>query len=1059
MKPEQASKRLHGITHAKARMYEFNLPEEHHIDLSGNNFSDLFPLAIGILGDEGALVANAAIHDSGLELRLHPSDTSALRFVASFFHAYVNAKQAKESSGFLLLLSASAYYLSDLAGSASVVLREADLLQYPSDNWVATLRWILDANWIAPLSLSEDRFSAILRTVQETVTSYFLSGSRRTEVFETGASLRALAYRIGADRELLIADIIVAVVKKRLCNAARHVLPLYSGLSEDVWAKTFERSNFMKELWPAQHVFGERGLLQGRSGVIQMPTSAGKTRAIELVIRSTFFSERADLAVVIAPFRALCTEITNFLRASFSGEAVNLNELSDALQVDYSEMFAELLIGGVPAFSAGPSLVRQIIVLTPEKLLYVLRHNPELINVLGLVIYDEGHQFDSGPRGVTYELLLTAIKRLLAPTTQSVLISAVIQNATAIGKWLIGDDVVIVDSQNLSTTSRSVAFASWKTSLGQLRFVTPGDPDAFSYFVPRVIRRRPLQKRGKETKDRFFPEVGDHHAIALYLGLQLVPNGSVAIFCGRKVTVSTMTAKLVEAFDRNLAMAAPSVQTDPAELARLVKLYTRHFGAKEEITMCAGLGVFSHHGNTPHGIRLAVEYAMKEGLAKFVLCTSTLAQGVNLPIRYLIVSGTSQGMERIRNKDFHNLVGRAGRAGMHTEGTIIFSDPALYDEQNDFKKRHKWEGANNLLNFNNAEATESSLLRVLTRFYSDYKKYELTADVVDLLNDALKDKKIVQDRLKLAAQTYKAMKFDVDSLHAQLRDKLLLLEALESYLMSHRGTDSFPDFLIATEQLAKETLAYFLATDEQKTQLVRLFVLVAHHVENRAADVALQAVYGRTLLGLDAAIRIREWVILKQLLFADQTEEGLLDLLWPLIVELLSETVFDKYSPPSALADLAKGWLAGKSFAELFTDWNAAGGAKKHGETTRKLRIEDIVDLAENTLGYQSTLIIAAVSEFLSEIPNIDSEETLQRLNTLQKRIKYGIADSETIAIYELGFGDREVAKDLQAILLTDPALNVRGRMRASRDAAVAVLSSYPLYFKQCLDTVFPAQV
>ena len=66
MKPEKASKRLHGITQAKARMYEFNLPEEHHIDLSGNSFSDLFPLAIGILGDEAALVANAAIPDSGL---------------------------------------------------------------------------------------------------------------------------------------------------------------------------------------------------------------------------------------------------------------------------------------------------------------------------------------------------------------------------------------------------------------------------------------------------------------------------------------------------------------------------------------------------------------------------------------------------------------------------------------------------------------------------------------------------------------------------------------------------------------------------------------------------------------------------------------------------------------------------------------------------------------------------------------------------------------------------------------------------------------------------------
>jgi len=559
MKPERASKRLHGITHAKARMYEFNVPIEHHIDLTGNDFAELFPLAIGILGDEAALVAQASLPDAGLELRLIPSDAIALRFSASFFHAYVNAKQADESEHFFLLLGASAYYLSDLAGSASVLLREASNIPPEGGNLIAMMQWTLSGSWSSNPAFVEDHYSPYLRAVAGVISAYFLLGTRRSEFDVVSTSFRKLAYESGTDRELLIADIIVAILKKRLCNAARHVLPLYSGLSDDVWAKTFERSDFMKELWPAQHVFGERGILQGRSGIIQMPTSAGKTRAIELVIRSAFFSERADLAVVVAPFRALCTEITHFLRSAFSDEAVHLNELSDALQVDYSELFADLLVGGVPAFPEGIATVRQIVVVTPEKLLYVLRHNPELINILGLVIYDEGHQFDSGPRGVTYELLLTAIKRLLEPKTQSVLISAVIQNASAIGKWLMGDDVVIVDGQSLSTTTRSVAFASWTTNLGQLQFVSPDDPDAFSYFVPRIIRSLPLQKRSNREKDRVFPDPTDNNSIALYLGLQLVPNGSVAIFCGRKPTVSVMTSALVEAYDRGLSMEA--VQT------------------------------------------------------------------------------------------------------------------------------------------------------------------------------------------------------------------------------------------------------------------------------------------------------------------------------------------------------------------------------------------------------------------------------------------------------------------------------------------------------------------
>ena len=1056
MRPERASKRLHGITQAKARMYEFNVPVGDHIDLSGNDFADLFPLAVGILGDEAALVAQTTLPVAGPELRLLPSDPAAVRFAASFFHAYVNAKQADEAGNFLLLLGASAYYLSDLAGSASVLLREASLLPAVEDNWTAMLRWTLTGNWSSTISLAEDRYSAPLQALAAIVSTYFAAGLRRHEVAESCAGLRRLAYDSGTDRELLIADIVIAILKKRLCNAARHVLPLYSGLSPEVWAKTFERSDFMKELWPAQHVFGERGLLQGRSGIIQMPTSAGKTRAIEIVIRSAFFSERADLAVVVAPFRALCAEITHFLRSAFSDEPVQLNELSDALQVDYSEIFTGLLIGGTPAFPDGIPSIKQIVVVTPEKLLYILRHNPELINILGLVVYDEGHQFDSGPRGVTYELLLTAIKHLLSATTQSVLISAVIQNATAIGHWLIGDEVVIVEARNLSTTARSVAFASWATPLGQLQFVSPDDPDAFRYFVPRIIRSRPLQKRGKETKDRVFPEPGDNNAIALYLGLELVPNGTVAIFCGRKPTVLAMTSKLVDAYDRGLLMDSPASRTDSVELGRLVKLYTRHFGGEADISKCAQFGIFSHHGNTPHGLRLAVECAMKEGLAKFVLCTSTLAQGVNLPIRYLIISGTNQGAEKIRTKDFHNLLGRAGRAGMHTEGTIIFSDPKLYDGRESNKQR--WTEANELLNFSNAEATESSLLKVLLSFTSNYKNYILSADVVTLLEEALKDRQGVLARLARAAETHQSMKFTVESLHGQLRAKLELLEALESYLMSHRGTEPFVDFLAATEQLAQQTLACSLADAGQKQHLVDLFALVARHVEGRAPDVAIQASFGRTLLGLDAAIRIRDWVVANQATLVTLDEEAMLAFMWSLIVESLAEEVFDKFSPPEAILELARGWISGRSFKLLFDAWTAAGGAKKHGQTTRQLRIEEIVDLTENALGYQSTLIIAAVAEFLADVATAGTEEPIRRLNLLQKRMKYGVRDAECTALYELGFGDRAVSEDLQAVLPVNPGLSVRARLRAGREAAVGVLASYPLYFNQCLDRVAPRE-
>jgi hypothetical protein len=87
-------------------------------------------------------------------------------------------------------------------------------------------------------------------------------------------------------------------------------------------------------------------------------------------------------------------------RNAFRGDDVVLKELSDAMLVGYSTLIGDLLgeDSGELGFELPPQ--RQVIVVTPDKLLYVLRHSPELADAIGLVVYDEGHQFDTGQRGV-----------------------------------------------------------------------------------------------------------------------------------------------------------------------------------------------------------------------------------------------------------------------------------------------------------------------------------------------------------------------------------------------------------------------------------------------------------------------------------------------------------------------------------------------------------------------------------------------------------------------------------------------------------------------------------
>lgn len=143
---------------------------------------------------------------------------------------------------------------------------------------------------------------------------------------------------------------------------------------------------------------------------------------------------------------------------AFENEDIKVNEFTDVLQKDINiDEFIE-------------ENEKNIFISTPEKLYYLLKQSPELSNKIGLLIYDEGHQFDSGTRGVIYELLVTSLKKVINIDIQVVLISAVISNATNINDWLNSGNGTVV-SGNFISTNRTIAFASWKTSLGQLKFI------------------------------------------------------------------------------------------------------------------------------------------------------------------------------------------------------------------------------------------------------------------------------------------------------------------------------------------------------------------------------------------------------------------------------------------------------------------------------------------------------------------------------------------------------------------------------------------------------------
>ena len=1033
MRPEQKSQLLLGVTRSKAKMLEYGVPGEHHIKITQDP-AKLFTISIGLLGDLAAAI-NREEPDPGSLSEL----STNLLFSARFFDSYLQSKLNETLDPYLVLLGSASYYLCDLPGSASVLAKriDGDCPDLDGDGLENLLLWLLQADLGTYFDGAEGPFGGFIDGISKWILQFFEDGNGEDNLLDLATKLRDAVYEFGTPRQLLFGDVIAAVLRKKLENSAWKALPSYSGLPRDKWLHALQKDSFIKELWPAQHLLGKADVLKGKSAIVQMPTSAGKTKATELILRSAFLADRVALAIIIAPFRALCHEIKNSLVEAFHNEPTKVDELSDALQTDFE--IAELLGH------------QQILVVTPEKLLYVLRHAPELAAHVGLLVFDEGHQFDSGTRGITYELLLTSLRSMIPEGAQKVLISAVISNAEAVGEWLNGEPNV-VEGTTLIPTFRSVGFASWLDQLGRIEYVDSRDAEQNEFFVPRVIERFNLGRKKRERTDRFFPEKTDGQAIALYLGLKLVPNGSIAVFCGRKSTAASVCEKAVDIIERGASVALPSDFSDAQEVERLTHLHVENLGADAPASQSAAHGIFSHHGNTPHGIRLAVEHAMRDGLVRFVVCTSTLAQGVNLPIRYLIVTSVYQGMERIKVRDFHNLIGRAGRAGMHTEGSILFADPVIYDKRKARSDKWRWDQVKELLEPRNSEPCISNLLSIFDPIKSDDEKYTITMEALDFAKAYIDDPDEVAKLAAGIAARHGDKGFSRDGVERQVAWRVSLICAVESFLLSHweESEDGLSEADVT--RLAEGTLAFFLA-DEQKEEHIReLFQLLAGNISANITDPSRRRIYGRTLYGVQDAQAIEGWVHSNAdslLSIVDETEA--LDLAWPLLTRHINGGVFTKFDKPEVLKEIVHGWISGKPFSDLLKIIRKRKAKMIWGTRRREFKIDHVVDVCEGTLAYDGALVVGAVCEFIETLDQDGTGELINRLQLFQKRLKYGLPTETTIALYELGFSDRVISQDLAASLnlAATQKNDLVKALKQDRDGANAVMEKYPRYFQE----------
>lgn len=650
------------LVRSKAKMIEFDIPLESHIPIS-EDAQKSFLGALAIAADTARKYFEDYINHKSFDSQLK----NQLHNVAEYFDALLvsGLGNSAEYQDYIAILGTTAYYLGDYNGSSRVMVNYISDDMHLLEESITLVKVFIDVitdKLFLNHSPIEGKYSSELNTLVESYRNYILS---KTEFsIDIYRDLQDKVYRNGSDFSVIIVNCLLAVVCKKIDSSSTKLLPEFSGLDFSLWQDYIQSTGSIKELWPSQIELGRKGMFSGKSGIVQMPTSSGKTASINLTLRSAFYSNRIDNALIVAPFRALCREIYRDINAHFVDENnVIVSEVFDLPEIpqDFS------------IFNDGK---KRVFILTPEKLLFLLRNHQSFIDEIGLCIFDEAHLFDDPSRGTNFELLLSTVKQIFPKEIQKILISAVIPNSEAINRWF-NEDGVIVSNNSIKTTEKRVAFSDLNGSNEQLYFI---DPITFEeeFFVPRTVDVSELERLGKERKQKVFPELTNANDISIYYGTKLINNGGVGIFCGRKDTVNVVLRRFIDLNNRNYDLTDFLKNSDRSEVEKIGNLIGQNLGYDSVEYISSQLGVFSHHSGIPMGIRIAIEYAFSKSKINNVVCTSTLAQGVNLPIKYLIISSVYQAGDAIKVRDFQNLIGRAGRAGKYTEGTIILTEPNIY---------------------------------------------------------------------------------------------------------------------------------------------------------------------------------------------------------------------------------------------------------------------------------------------------------------------------------------------------------------------------------------------
>lgn len=391
------------------------------------------------------------------------------------------------------------------------------------------------------------------------------------------------------------------------------------GLSE-AFVREFRMAGY-DVLYPTQEEAVRTGYLEGTANLLAaVPTASGKSLIAYLAIARTLM--RGRRAVYVVPLKALAEE-----------------KYADLCSLG---MHAVLSIGDYDAEE--PWLRRyDVVVTTSEKCDSLLRHEQHFFDDVALVVVDEVHLLDAPGRGPTLEVVMAKLSH-----AQVVALSATVSNAGEVAAWL----------------KARLVLSDWRP-VPLKKGVYWGEDIVFEDGSSRPVS----VQRADPTEALVADSVAD--------------GGQALVFVNSRRSTQSVARKLAPYLSRRSVASRPSTSTpSQAVLAPGSSLpvdWTKEVSDTalgEELASCLSGGVAFHHAGLAREDRALVERRFRNGDIRVIVATPTLAAGVNLPARRVIVRDWRRYDANLGNRpipvlEVQQMMGRAGRPKYDSAGESV----------------------------------------------------------------------------------------------------------------------------------------------------------------------------------------------------------------------------------------------------------------------------------------------------------------------------------------------------------------------------------------------------